>query len=39
MLSESQKLRIIEFKSLNWTWRNIAIAISSKVEGYLQILF
>ena len=32
MLSESQKLRIIELKSLNWTWKNISIAISSKLE-------
>ena len=32
MLSDSQKSRIIELKSLNWTWESIATEISSKAE-------
>ena len=32
MLSDSQKSRIIEPKSLNWTWKSIATEISSKAE-------
>ena len=32
MLSETQKLQIIELKTLNWTWKSISIAISSKPE-------
>jgi transposase len=39
MLSDSQKSKIFELKSRNWTWKNIASAVSSKAEtcrGYFK---